>query len=607
MSLVLQMPRGNLETIYPRAMVLSAVRESLDRLDYRSAFIDCRKHRLDLNILYDHSPDAFMENVGSVVTQIKDVDYLNLFLSSLSNEDVTVTMYPLIFDKTSHKKDQSKYTNKVNTICDAIRTQLNTLDTKKYMQPIITTYVKKSPPELEEALSLLREIKKQDPSAAEEALKYTIFLVDVNLLHDVALGMYDFELVLMVAQQSQKDPREYLPFLTELQQLEQYYQRYRIDDHLGRHQKALMNLNLAGNQYFEDCLEYVKKYNLYEYALELFTADADKHQAVLDIYGDFLHTKSQYEEAGIAYMMCGKLEKALEAYQRALCWQEVFALVHQLKYSESEIAALGRSLASQLKDKRLCKDAAVILLDYVKDPEEAVDTLTNGNLWSEALRIANLYDRSDLIETHIKPGLVESFNHLNEDISEMNDQLTKQTTRLAEIRAKKALEASEIEAVSDMLDNIDVMSDTTSMASEFSRYTKASTRVTSFSSKSGKTAKSRKKKEKRLRGKKGSVFEEEYLMDSLKRLILRFNIHQTESKSLVKHLALFGHLEKAREIQRRMSELHQSIHSSMDTIFVATIQPSQAEILVLQQTGMEPPTPVEKPVLLFEDWNMKFM
>ena len=38
----------------------------------------------------------------------------------------------------------------------------------------------------------------------EEALKYLLFLVDVNNLYDVALGMYDFDLVLMVAQKSQK-------------------------------------------------------------------------------------------------------------------------------------------------------------------------------------------------------------------------------------------------------------------------------------------------------------------------------------------------------------------------------------------------------------------
>lgn len=38
----------------------------------------------------------------------------------------------------------------------------------------------------------------------EEAVKYIIFLVDANTLFDVALGMYDFELVLLIAQHAQK-------------------------------------------------------------------------------------------------------------------------------------------------------------------------------------------------------------------------------------------------------------------------------------------------------------------------------------------------------------------------------------------------------------------
>lgn len=41
-------------------------------------------------------------------------------------------------------------------------------------------------------------------SDAEDALKYLLFLVDVNKMYDIALGMYDFQLVLMVAEKSQK-------------------------------------------------------------------------------------------------------------------------------------------------------------------------------------------------------------------------------------------------------------------------------------------------------------------------------------------------------------------------------------------------------------------
>ena len=37
-------------------------------------------------------------------------------------------------------------------------------------------------------------------------MKYIIFLVDADTLFDVALGMYDFSLVLLVAQHAQKVP-----------------------------------------------------------------------------------------------------------------------------------------------------------------------------------------------------------------------------------------------------------------------------------------------------------------------------------------------------------------------------------------------------------------
>ena len=43
-----------------------------------------------------------------------------------------------------------------------------------------------------------------DPHVVEDAVKYIIFLVDADRLFDTALGMYDFSLVLMIAQHAQK-------------------------------------------------------------------------------------------------------------------------------------------------------------------------------------------------------------------------------------------------------------------------------------------------------------------------------------------------------------------------------------------------------------------
>lgn len=48
---------------------------------------------------------------------------------------------------------------------------------------------------------------------SEEALKYVLFLVDVNQMYDIALGMYDFDLVLMVAEKSQKVRIEVHPYM----------------------------------------------------------------------------------------------------------------------------------------------------------------------------------------------------------------------------------------------------------------------------------------------------------------------------------------------------------------------------------------------------------
>lgn len=49
---------------------------------------------------------------------------------------------------------------------------------------------------------------------SEEALKYVLFLVDVNQMYDIALGMYDFDVVLMLAEKSQKVRIEVHPYMS---------------------------------------------------------------------------------------------------------------------------------------------------------------------------------------------------------------------------------------------------------------------------------------------------------------------------------------------------------------------------------------------------------
>lgn len=56
---------------------------SLGSVDYAKAFSACRRHRIDMNVLVDHDREAFMKNLSVFVDQVKDVDFINLFLTSL--------------------------------------------------------------------------------------------------------------------------------------------------------------------------------------------------------------------------------------------------------------------------------------------------------------------------------------------------------------------------------------------------------------------------------------------------------------------------------------------------------------------------------------------
>ena len=56
-------------------------------------------------------------------------------------------------------------------------------------------------------------------SSADKALEYLCWVVNAEVLFDFSLKTYDFELVIMVAKHTQKDPKEYLPYLKKLQDL----------------------------------------------------------------------------------------------------------------------------------------------------------------------------------------------------------------------------------------------------------------------------------------------------------------------------------------------------------------------------------------------------
>ena len=82
---------------------------------------------------------------------------------------------------------------------------------------MLTAYACKTPPDLESALSLIgQDLRSGYTPHVEVSIQHLCFLQDVELLYTTSLGLYDLDLTVIVAQHSQKNPKEYLPFLQDL-------------------------------------------------------------------------------------------------------------------------------------------------------------------------------------------------------------------------------------------------------------------------------------------------------------------------------------------------------------------------------------------------------
>ncbi|XP_036117261.1 elongator complex protein 1 [Molossus molossus] len=569
-KLILQMPRGNLEVVHHRALVLAQIRKWLDKLMFKEAFECMRKLRINLNLIYDHNPKVFLENVEAFIKQIDSVNHINLFFTELKEEDVTTTMYPPpVPGPVMRSRDPEG--SKVDLICDAMRAAMENIDPRKYCLSILTSHVKKTTPELEVVLQKVHELQGNAPPApdgvsAEEALKYLLLLVDVNELYDHSLGTYDFDLVLMVAEKSQKDPKEYLPFLNTLKKMETNYQRFTIDKYLKRYEKAIGHLSRCGSEHFPECLNLIKDKNLYNKALKLYPPNSQQYKDISIAYGEHLMQEHLYEPGGLVFARCGAHQKALDAFLAAGSWQLALCTAAQLHLSADQVAALSRALAGKLVEQRKHREAATVLEQYAQDYEEAVLLLLEGAAWEEALRLVYKYNRLDIIETNIKPSILEAQKNYMAFLDSQTVSFSHHKERLLVVRELK--EQAQRVCLDDGVSHgqeSDVFSETSSVvkgSDTSGRYSHSNSRISARSSKNR-----RKAERKKHSLKEGNPLEELALLEALNEVVQGTEKLKEEIHCILKVLILFEFDEQGRELQKAFEDTLQLMERSLPEIW----------------------------------------
>lgn len=600
-SVVLEAPRGNLETICPRIMVLSAIRKFIKQKNYKDAFITCRTHRIDLDILHDYDPELFFNNVETFINQISKVEYLDLFVSCLHEEDVTVTKYretindaaaaagggitkekeikregetlQPAFRKKFHHIKEKVFTNfndsKVNRICEAI---LNVLLKPeyfdKYLQTILTAYACEKPANLTQALTLIGKMDNQEQR--ETAVTHLCFLQDVNKLYKTCLGLYDVKLTLVIAQQSQMDPKEYLPFLQNLHVQPELKRKFLIDDYLKNYELALKWLHEQGDEAHEEFDDYVVLHELYKPALKIYTYDKPRTNVIMGLFAEHLRETKQFGEAGVIFEYLIDLENALECYIMAKKWKQALSLVEKSADLLEKLSDTAEKLVEALTEDHKYSDAAEIEYQFLGNVEASIKLYCKQYWYDHAILLAEKSKKPELIESIVDVQINEGFGVIAELLADCKGQMNSQLKRLRELRTKKQEDPFSFYGTPDDLDTPDnvsvAASETSTTPSFFTRYT-GKTAGTAKTGASRRTAKNKKREErKRAKGRKGTIYEEEYLIKSVGRLLERLDQTQSDALKLIEGLLRRHMKEQAYQIQKNWCELIDFIKENIDEI-----------------------------------------
>nr|CRZ25476.1 Bm638 [Brugia malayi] len=546
----LQMPRGNLETIHLKELLLNKLKKLLNDLHFKDAAVIMKKHRIDMNLFYDHNPEFFMKHIGQFVEDIGSAELLNLFVASLNNDNVTLGIYSENYSNSNHikldKKAVKSNENKVQKVCTTIREHILSLDdihiTDLYTT-VILTYLKEQPPQVSKALLALREQSLKLPHGKELEKKwiaYVSLLAPTENLFNVALSTYDLNLTLAVAENSQMDPKEYLPLLADFQtQSSPAYQKFKIDIYLGMFRRAIRNLSELDDRWNE-AAEIIKRQNLYTEALIVYRGKKT-YLKVCELCANHLMNKRRFEEAGLLFKRANNMTMALQCYQSAQKWREMIECGQIMNMANKELSDLLQKMIPNFESRGKFMDIAEILsfVDKKSNMVQIVEYYCKADAWSFAMNHA--FGNEELTKIVSQAASVR-YEQILQSIENWENLLEQYCCRLEVVRENKenSLKAAIKRFEDHDLPASEVFSETSSAMSDISK-------ISTVSTASARRRKHIEKKKKVL--KEGTQYEDAALLNALKDTMSLIDSQQDELISLLPTLVAVDAVEEARTIQ----------------------------------------------------------
>nr|XP_023024102.1 elongator complex protein 1 [Leptinotarsa decemlineata] len=434
-QIILQLPRGNLESIGCKMITIDVAEEMLRKNKWDSVLQILREEKVNMNVLIDLNPVRFSEHIEDFVKAAKSLAFLNTIVTEFnSTENCFDTFYKnyQISSVPAAKCEKLK-------VVEKILEYLISTDCIHNLSSIIAIQQKHI--SLHSALRSIKDVYEANPekneSVCSKALNQLLIQEHFKDVLSASFSFFNLDFLSLVYHNSNEDPKIYEPEIAKLRELTPIALRFRMSMKSGNLKNAVKYLLRCDEFSQEYISEFVVNNKLENAAYAAIRNNHDHFDLVTRLYAKRLALQQKHIEAGFILKRNKLFAEALIQYKLALEWMEVLSLMRLLKYDVEERRIMVYELSeSLLKDNRI--DEAVILLEhYNKDYQRAVATLTERKCFRRAISMAQAYGAFDVIERDILPDLNNYMTFLMEKTNNFKNHFEKYADRLKTVREEK--------------------------------------------------------------------------------------------------------------------------------------------------------------------------
>lgn len=586
-KVILQMPRGNIEILHPRVLVLFSIIQLLNKMKLVDATKTARRHRVNLNFIYDYiiRQNDESDTLYLLVKDLCEVDasLMTLVITELNSEDTVSTQYSYILShvpglishlNSAFKRPEITKVQHIYLCLDKLVEDSTSSSSVvcQVLKPRILCLLRRN--QVREALKLVHTL---DEKQQTEVLKFILYFVNIDKLFNEALRTYSTKIAIMVAAVSNKDPKNYLSLLSSFDQITEPHLRcYEIDMHVEDYNSAFQSIF---RQYMVDqnnddakhkLLQLLEAKRLYRLAVQViadWSPQDDLCFLVWSKYAGYLLEKRYYPEAGLAYSKALEFKPSEKTYNSAVScfvlgddWEKSLALYKKSKQCDLKVqqdSILG--LAKNLTSRGLCLEALALMGGLAESAFKqkflVVDLLNQSNWW-----LADALNLTPSIKDDIKKSISSTCEQLTKELDAEYGETNSQYERLKHLIStyqtrKLDLHLTERQYISDTLSTVDgsELSSNHSSSSAQSRSGQSNSHSLKTRNSSS-SSKSQNSRAKRINLNPGSKHEDLALVLELKKFVNRQKDNQARAARTVAAAFEYENFRTAREIQEKLRD-----------------------------------------------------